>query len=130
MAESEHLLEVRNLSVRFHTAHSTVHAVRNVLWVGVKTLKKWIETFRTQGLEGLLKWGYTGQVGHLSPEQWAEVECELDTKFYRRAHEVAAFVKQQFGVEYSDRGMQALLRRQGYRHIKTQLVPGKVDADK
>lgn len=28
----EHLLEVRNLSVDFHTSHGTVHAVRNVSW--------------------------------------------------------------------------------------------------
>jgi transposase len=108
----------------------TVNALRKVLFVGVKTLKKWIETFRTQGLARLLTWRYTGQTDQLSPKQWAEVEHELDTNFYRRAHEVAAFVKQQFGVEYSDRGMQALLRRKGYRHIKTRLVPGKVDAAK
>jgi peptide/nickel transport system ATP-binding protein len=29
---AEHLLEVRNLSVRFHTAHGIVNAVRNVSW--------------------------------------------------------------------------------------------------
>ena len=29
---AHHLLEVRNLSVRFHTAHGTVDAVRNVSW--------------------------------------------------------------------------------------------------
>ena len=29
---ARHLLEVRNLSVRFHTAHGTVDAVRNVSW--------------------------------------------------------------------------------------------------
>jgi len=107
-----------------------VDALRKGLFVGIKTLKKWIETFRTQGLEGLLRWGYTGQSGHLNDEQWAEVERELDENFYRRAHEVAAFVKQRFQVEYSDRGMQALLRRKGYRHIKTRLVPGKVDEAK
>jgi len=108
----------------------TIQAIRKVLCVGKKTLKKWIEVFRTQGLEGLLKWGYTGQSGQLTDEQWAEVECELDENFYRRAHEVALFVKERFGVDYSDRGMQALLRRKGYRHIKTRLVPGKVDAAK
>lgn len=107
-----------------------VNAVRKVLFVGVKTLKKWIETFRTQGLDELLTWGYVGQTGQLTDEQWAEVERELDTNFYRRAHEVAAFVKARFEVEYSDRGMQSLLRRKGYRHIKTRLVPGKVDAAK
>jgi transposase len=107
-----------------------LQAVRKILFVGIKTLKKWIETFRTQGLEGLLKWGYTGQAGQLNDAQWAEVEGELDKNFYRRAHEVAIFVKREFGVEYSDRGMQALLRRKGYRHIKTRLVPGKVDEAK
>lgn len=108
----------------------TVNALRKVLFVGVKTLKKWIETFRTQGLAEVLTWGYTGQTGHLTEEQWAEVERELDENFYRRAHEVATFVKARFGVEYTDRGMQALLRRKGYRHIKTRLVPGKVDEAK
>ncbi|WP_331375960.1 ABC transporter ATP-binding protein [Sinorhizobium chiapasense] len=29
---AEHLLEVRNLSVQFHTAGGTVHAVRNISW--------------------------------------------------------------------------------------------------
>ena len=29
---ADHLLEVRNLSVRFHTAHGVVNAVRNVSW--------------------------------------------------------------------------------------------------
>lgn len=108
----------------------TVQAIRKVLCVGKKPLKKWIEVFREQGLEGLLKWGYTGQSGQLTDEQWAEVECEVDENVYRRAHEVARFVNARFGVEYSDRGMQALLRRKGYRHIKTRLVPGKVDAAK
>lgn len=108
----------------------TLPAVRKLVFVGIKTLKKWIETFRAHGLEGLVKWGYTGQSGQLTDEQWAEVAQELDTHFYRRAHEVAAFVRRQFGVAYSDRGMQALLRRKGYRHIKTRLVPGKVDEAK
>ena len=29
---AEHLLEVRNLSVRFHTAAGTVNAVRDISW--------------------------------------------------------------------------------------------------
>jgi len=43
---------------------------------------------------------------------------------------VAAFVKKKFAIIYSERGMQDLLRRKGYRHIKMRLVPGKVDEDK
>ncbi len=58
------------------------------------------------------------------------MEAELERKPYRYAQEVVTFVKKQFGIEYSERGMQALLRRKGYRHIKIRLVPGQVDEDK
>lgn len=128
--EHERRLAERIQCIILFAEGMAVDAVRKVLFVGIKTLKKWLETFRTQGLEGLLAWGYAGQAAHLNDEQWAEVERELDEHFYRRAHEVAAFVKRRFGVEYTDRGMQALLRRKGYRHIKTRLVPGQIDADK
>ena len=104
--------------------------LQQILLVGIKTLKKWISTFIGQGLAGLRQWGYQGQEGHLSDEQWAEVEEELERKPYHYAKQVVAFVKKKFNIEYSERGMQALLRRKGYRRIKTRLVPGKVDEDK
>jgi transposase len=99
--------------------------LRDILCVGLKTIRKWLALFRTQGLAGLCRWGYHGQNAELNPAQWAAVEVELADKPYRRAQEVAAFVKTQFEIEYSVRGMQALLRRKGYRHIKARLQPGK-----
>lgn len=104
--------------------------IKQILLVGIRTLKKWIKTFIAQGIDGLRQWGYKGQDCNLSDEQWAEVEKELACKPYHRAREVATFVKKRFGIEYSERGMQALLRRKGYRHIKARLVPGKADAEK
>jgi transposase len=74
---------------------------------------------------GLRQWGYKGQDCNLSDEQWAEVEEELERKPYRYAKEVVAFVKERFGIEYSERGMQALLRRKGYRHTKFAWCPAK-----
>jgi len=109
---------------------SDVKEIKRILFVGIRTLKKWIKTFMAQGLEGLRQWGYKGQEGQLSDAQWAAVERELERKPYPYAKEVVAFVKKKFGIVYSERGMQNLLRRKGYRHIKTRLVPGKVDEDK
>jgi transposase len=104
--------------------------LKRVLFVGIRTLKKWIKTYLAQGIDGLRQWGYQGQACALSDEQWAEVEAELERKPYHYAKQVVAFVKKKFGLEYSQRGMQDLLRRKGYRRIKTRLVPGQVDADK
>ena len=104
--------------------------LKRILFVGITTLQQWIKTFMSQGLEGLRQWGYQGQKCHLSDEQWLEVEAELERKPYHYAKEVVAFVKKKFGLVYSERGMQDLLRRKGYRRIKTRLVPGPVDEDK
>jgi transposase len=104
--------------------------LKRILLVGIRTLKKWIQTFITQGLEGLRQWDYQGQACNLSDEQWVEVEVELERQPYHYAKQVVAFIKEKFGIEYSERGMQALLRRKGYRRIKTRLVPGQVDEDK
>jgi transposase len=103
--------------------------IERILFVGIRTLKRWIRTFLAQGVEGLRQWGYKGQDCKLSDKQWAEVEEELECKPYRRAREVATFVKKRFGIEYTERGMQALLRCKGYRYIKARLVPGKAKAD-
>jgi transposase len=105
-------------------------ALKRILLVGIRTLKEWIKTFIAQGLDGLRRWGYQGQACNLSEEQWAEVEAELERKPYHYAKEVVAFVKKQFGLTYSERGMQNLLRHKGYRRIKTRLMPGQVDAAK
>jgi transposase len=104
--------------------------LKRILFVGIRTLKRWIKTFIAQGIDGLRQWGYQGQACALSDEQWAEVEAELERQPYHYAKQVVAFVKKKFDLEYSERGMQNLLRRKGYRRIKTRLVPGQVDADK
>jgi transposase len=105
--------------------HYPLPQIKAILCVQIPTLKQWIELFRIQGLDGLRQWGYQGQPSTLTDEQWAELETELERKVYHRAKEVVAFVKERFQIEYSERGMQALLRRKGYRHIKCRLVPGK-----
>ncbi len=110
--------------VLFAQGHE-LRTLKGLLFVGVHTLATWIEAFRASGLAGLRQWGYKGQEPHLTTEQWAAVECELASKPYHCACEVAVWVKAQFQIEYSERGMQALLRRKGYRHIKARLMPGK-----
>jgi transposase len=120
----------RRIAERLHCVilFAQGHALRELkalLFVGVRTLATWIATFRSQGLAGLRQWGYQGQEPDLTAEQWAEVEQELERKPYHCARDVAAFVKNRFQLDYSERGMQALLRRKGYRHIKARLVPGK-----
>lgn len=128
--ERDRRIAERILCIILYAQDHHLKEIKRILLVGIRTLKKWIQTYTTEGIEGLRQWGYKGQGCDLRDEQWAEVEEELERKPYRYAKQVVAFVKERFGIEYSERGMQALLRRKGYRHIKVRLVPGKVDEDK
>lgn len=128
--ERDRRIAERILCILLFSQDRDLKEIRQILLVGIRTLKKWIETFRTQGIDGLRQWGYKGQNCDLSDEQWAAVAEELARRPYRDARAIAAFVEKKFGVKYSRRGMQALLRRKGYRHIKARLAPGPVDEDK
>jgi transposase len=128
--ERDRRIAERILCIILFAKGRDLNEIAQILLVGNRTLKTWVNTFRGQGINGLRQWGYKGRAGELSDEQWAEVEKELARKPYRDAKQVAAFVQEQFGIQYSQRGMQALLRRQGYRRIKSRLMPGPVDEDK
>jgi transposase len=128
--ERDRRIAERILCIILFAKEYDLKEIEQILLVGSRTLKEWVGIFRARGIDRLRQWGYTGRDCELKAEQWAEVEEELMRKPYRDARQVAAFVKEKFGVEYSRRGMQALLRRKGYRRVKARLVPGPVDEDK
>ena len=105
--ERDRRIAERILCVILYAQGYNLKEIKRMLLVGIRTLKEWIRNFIAQGVDALRQWGYEGQDCNLSDEQWAEVEEELARKPYRRARDVAAFVKERFGIEYAERGMQA-----------------------
>ena len=128
--ERDRRIAERILCINLYAQAYELKEIKRILLVGIRTLKKWIKHYIVQGIDGLRQWDYKGQDCNLSDEQWTAVEEELERNPYRYAKQVVTFVKERFGIEYSERGMQALLRRKGYRHIKVRLIPGQVDEDK
>ena len=57
------------------------------------------------------------------------MQWELRTNIYHTAAQVIAWVKDQFEVEYTPRGMQGLLKRWGFTYKKNRLVPSKADPE-
>jgi hypothetical protein len=72
---------------------------------------------------------YVGGEALLDDRQLAELDAHLQTKVYLSAKAVAAWVKERWGVIYTESGMAALLRRLGYRYKKPKLIPGKADPE-
>ena len=63
----------------------------------------------------------------LRPSTWWNWTPTFKANLYLLAKAVAYWVRETFGVSYTESGMTAVLRRLGYVYKKPRLVPGKAD---
>jgi len=95
----------------------------------INTVTNWLRIYDQQGLEALCTLHHIGSEPRLDEEQRLRLTFELKTNIYNTAQQVIAWVKEQFDVEYSLRGMHALLRRLGFTYKKGRLMPSKADPE-
>lgn len=103
--------------------------VASILMVCPETITVWLDTFEQQGLEALCCMEAGGSACYLTDEQMQALTQALDQHIFQSAKQVAAWVEEQFGVLYSERGMQELLKRLGYTRQKARLVPSQADKE-
>lgn len=106
----------------------SAHDVSAILHLHPKTLKRWIRTFATGGVDALCTFNYVGNTPSLTPAQLQQLTYWLDQRV-RSTKEVIAFVQEQFGFDYTESGMLKLLKRLDYRYKKPAQVPSKADTD-
>jgi len=107
----------------------TAEAVAEVLLVDPNTVRAYFKRYGKRGLEGLRRVGDGGSVGLLKVKHLVELDARLQANLYLSAKAVAYWVKETFGVSYTQSGMTAVLRRLGYVYKKPRLVPGKADRE-
>src|SRR5438477_12706752 len=79
-------------------------------------------------MEGLLKYDYKGEEAKLSAIQIEQLTAHLEEHLYLSAKEICHYVKQEYEVEYTVKGMTSLLHRIGFTYKKPKHLPGKADA--
>jgi transposase len=103
--------------------------ISEILFLDEDTVVSHFDKYATGGLAALLKTEYKGSKKKLADSQ-IDILCkELDANIHLTTKSVCRFVKLQFDVEYSERGMSALLNKIGFVYTKPDLVPGKADED-
>jgi transposase len=100
--------------------------VSAILHLHPKTLKRWIHTFATSGVDALCTFHYVGNTTSLDAAQLQQFTAWLD-QHIRSTKEAIAWVEAQFGFDYTESGMLKLLKRLGYRYKKPVQVPSKAD---
>lgn len=80
------------------------------------------------GIAALERRNHVGSEALLTAAQLPELDAHLGQQLHPSAASVARWVKERFGVHYTESGMTALLHRLGYRYKKPKLLPGKAPA--
>lgn len=96
------------------------------------TLRRYVKSFKKNGLKGLLELNYSGGVSKLTQAQELELKSHLaeGEHIYLTAKEVVDNVKHEYRINYSVIGMTKLLHRLGFVYKKPKLVPAKADLAK
>src|SRR5918999_94764 len=91
----------------------TTREVAEVIGVEERTVQRWLAWYRAGGLaevEGRHAQG-KGAAPRLTPEQQAELADEVATGRFRTAAEIRPWVRERWGVRYTEGGLYALLAR-------------------
>lgn len=68
-----------------------------------------------------------GSSSHLGKEETKELIAQLKSFVYHHTHEIVAFVKTRFGLNYSVSGMNHWLHQHGFSYKKPKGIPHKFD---
>lgn len=105
----------------------TASEISDILFLDEDTITSYINKYLAGGLPELIKTNYKGSKKKLTEIQIESLCQELDENIHLTTKSVCQFLKTEFDVEYSDRGMSALLKKIGFVYKKPDLVPGKAD---
>ncbi len=105
------------------------HVIAHLLQMHINTVSECVKRFLAGGFEVLNRMNYKGKQPRLNEEQQRSLKIELRTRIYNTADQVIAWVEKRFGVTYTLRGMQVLLKRLGFTYKKNRLIPGKADPE-
>ena len=101
--------------------------VATALLLDNDTIRRYCKTYTEGGTEALLAFHYSGKSPALNCAQLDNIRRYVRENAPSRALKIVAYVKEQFGVVYSESGMILLLHRLGFVYKKPKLVPGKAD---
>ena len=104
--------------------------VAQILLLDDQTIRNYEKTFSEEGTSGLLKTGYKGGEPKLTVEEESALKDHIIKTIYSSSGAIIKYVKETYGIQFSDSGMVDLLKRLRFVYKKTKLVPGKADAEK
>lgn len=119
-----------NIILLKHKQYAQVE-IADILNMDENTISTWIRKFQSvETIEEYLTLKYTQYLGKLTYTSLGKIDAWVGDKTLSDTKPIVAHVKEQFGVEYSNSGINKLLHRLGFSYKSSVAIPSKLDIDK
>lgn len=131
--DPRHAIRIR--AVYLAMMGKTAPQIAHVLGYTRRVVQNWIYSYNRRGLDGLQDQSGRGTKSRLNADQLQWLRQRIDQGPNKddgvcvfHATDIGCIIKQQFGVSYSVRQVQRLLRKLGYRYLSGRPEHPKGDA--
>jgi len=117
--------------ILYRAEGQAIQAIAKLLQMGRNHVTEILRRYRDGGVAAVLcPDRYSGSQPKLTVEQQQALKVELTTHIYSTAFQVAAWIKAQWQVMYTEiSSVHKLLQRLGFTYKKNRLVPSKADPE-
>lgn len=104
--------------------------VSRYLGIDISTVRRYMNSYVSLGLDKYLSSNYHINTGKLSIEQKYLLKLELSTNLHLTSRSICDYIEQEFNVIYTPEGLVPLLHKLGFSYKKTKLEPCNYDVVK
>jgi len=104
--------------------------IATILLLDEVTLRRYVQKFQEQGIDGILEYRYRGGQSRLNIMQQKAIKTYFTEETPQTAKEAVAYIEKTYGMRYSTIGITKLLHRLGFVYKKPKVIPGKVNQSK
>ena len=109
-------------------AGHSAQEVANLFGLDDATIYRYASLYQESGVESYLKGNFMPYTGKMTQEQLEAVYQEVSSHLYTSAKALAVWIERVFGIHYHEKHVVKILHSLGFVYKKTQIVPGKADA--
>ena len=103
--------------------------ISQILLLDDSSIRRYLKIYIKRNLKGLLENNYMGKSSYLSQEEQRELAEHLDSNIYPDTKSIIEYIKENFNITYTPKGIVPLLHKLGFVYKKTKRVPGKADPE-
>jgi transposase len=108
----------------------TYEVIAVSLGIDSDTVGNYKQKYLQKGLQAYLKDDYVAYQGELSGAQLEQVGQKVEQGLYQTARQVGDYIFKEFGVDYSDSAVRAILTKLDFVHKQVKPLPAKADGQK